>query len=260
MMRLLGPGDIDRALELSTGAGWNQTSEDWRRLLDLQPDGCFGIECDGRLAATATLLCHGQDLAWIGMVLTHPDYQRRGYARRLLEATLCKADELGVRGVKLDATDAGRPLYLSLGFRDEQPVERWQATPGVPASRAPSGACENLDWEAFGADRSRFLAALDPPLANESGFVYARAGIRARYLGPCVAASPAAARPLIAQMLGSHPGEPWFWDLLIENENAAGLARSLGFRPVRRLTRMVRGPQISRRDDLVYAIGGFEAG
>jgi GNAT superfamily N-acetyltransferase len=51
-------------------------------------------------------------LAWVGMVLTHPEYRRRGFARRLISHALEYARERGVMTLKLDATSAGRRLVL----------------------------------------------------------------------------------------------------------------------------------------------------
>src|SRR5580700_5178240 len=124
-MRLLREQDIAVAAELSAEAGWNQTPDDWRMLLQLNPENCFGIDADGQLVSTATLTCYGVQLAWIGMVLTSRNYRRRGFARSLLLRAIQRADELGVESLKLDATDQGQPLYESLGFRPEQAVERW---------------------------------------------------------------------------------------------------------------------------------------
>src|ERR1700686_5077863 len=98
-------------LALSTGAGWNQTPNDWMALLMNSPEGCLGIACDGRVVGTTTLACYETRLAWIGMVLTHPDYQRRGFARMLVSRAVELAHEREVRTVKLDATPQGRPLY-----------------------------------------------------------------------------------------------------------------------------------------------------
>jgi hypothetical protein len=67
-LRRLRAEDIPDAAQLSAQAGWNQTEEDWRTLLELSPEGCLAIEVDGRLAATTTLFCYGRGLAWIGMV------------------------------------------------------------------------------------------------------------------------------------------------------------------------------------------------
>src|SRR5438445_6279395 len=124
-LRLLNSRDLASAFELSTAAGWNQTVEDWAMLIELAPEGCFGIEADGWLVSTTTLVRYGQRLAWIGMVLTNAEYRGRGFARRLLAEALDRADSMGVETVKLDATDQGRPLYEKLGFEPEQAVERW---------------------------------------------------------------------------------------------------------------------------------------
>jgi GNAT superfamily N-acetyltransferase len=256
--------DVPAAFQLAFAAGWNQTEDDWRRLLLLEPDGCFGIEEGGRLVATATLLCHGREVAWLGMVLTHPDYRRRGFARRLVEETLALANARGIPSVKLDASDAGRPLYLDIGFRDEQPIERWRREPGplkvAPCSFSIGPADAALDAEAFGADRSRFLAALGPVSCFSSGFVLHRNGSRARHLGPCVARDGTEAARAIDSIVASCATEPWFWDLLPAHTEAVEIARGLGFAPVRRLTRMLRGAAIRTDDRLVYAIAGFEAG
>ena len=70
--------DMREALSLSTASGWNQTADDWRLLLELDSEGCLAVECDGLLAATTTLVCYGRQLGWIGMVLTRPEFRRRG--------------------------------------------------------------------------------------------------------------------------------------------------------------------------------------
>src|SRR5215472_11367337 len=103
-LRRLRAQDIPAAAQLSAQAGWNQTEEDWRTLLELGPEGCLAIEVDGHLAATTTLLCYGRRLAWIGMVLTKAEFQRRGFAKRLFREALKQADAMGIATIKLDAT------------------------------------------------------------------------------------------------------------------------------------------------------------
>jgi len=138
ILRKLSADDIPSAMELSTEAGWNQTPDDWRTLIELSPDGCVGIEVEGGLASTATLLCYGKRLAWVGMVLTRVRFRGRGYARRLLTETLKLADQMAIETVKLDATDQGQPLYEQLGFRCEQPIERWMQSASSEAPSLPS--------------------------------------------------------------------------------------------------------------------------
>jgi GNAT superfamily N-acetyltransferase len=266
-VRALLPNHIPAAAELSTQAGWNQTEWDWQMLLDVSPDGCFAIEYEGRLAATTVVTCYGQELAWLGMVLTHADYRRRGFARSLLEHALEFADRQHVQSVKLDATDQGQPLYESLGFRVEQEVQRWSGTGRDPARierSAPSAISQicAADREAFGADRSRLLGALagrKPPAVLRQNYLFWRPGVRAEYIGPCVSADVESARTLIAQCAGGDEAR-WFWDLLPANEHAAGLAADFGFRVERRLMRMTRGAELRGNDATIYAIAGFELG
>ncbi len=269
-LRGLRHNDLPDALELSRLAGWNQTRDDWETLLRLDPQGCFGIEVENHIVATATLLRYGKQLAWIGMVLTKPDYRRMGLARRLMQAALELSAEHGIDSVKLDATADGQPLYEQLGFRTEQIVERWfrdarqnqfdrTRSLGAPLS----SELTELDRQAFGADRSKVLhelAARNPPVAMPEGFCFAREGARSTYLGPCVAANQQSARTVIEQTLRASPESSWYWDILAGNENAVALAHEFGFVRQRRLERMAFGGHLPTNDQLVYAIAGFELG
>ncbi|HZR66733.1 MAG TPA: GNAT family N-acetyltransferase [Terriglobales bacterium] len=277
-IRRLSVADIPAGLELSALAGWNQTAEDWRMLLWLAPEGCFGMEVNGRVVGTATLICYGKELGWIGMVLTHPEFRGRGFAKRLFEHVLQRADVAGICTLKLDATDHGKPLYEKYGFRSEQTVERW----GGKLSEVGVTGCERftkhgeLDMEAFGADRSellRMLAVRGNCISSDAGFLMTRPGTIASYLGPCAARDQESAMDLFHVVLQRGVGDivgsggltdtqtrEWYWDLLPKNESAVELALKLGFTPRRKLTRMFRGQELRARDEFVYAIAGFEMG
>lgn len=263
-VRILQEQDIAVAAELSAEAGWNQTPDDWRMLLQLHPEGCFGIDRDGRLVSTATLVCYGSQLGWIGMVLTNSPYRRRGFARALLHHAVNQADQLGIKSLKLDATDQGQPLYAGLGFRTEQPVERWWRGDDVlsedsltPAPLNPASV--DTDRNAHGTDRSVLLRALaerSKVFAQADGFCLSRPGKRANYIGPCIARSAALARQFIQTCAGAES----YWDLLPQNQAAVTIATELGFTPQRKLVRMVRGRELRGREDWIYAIAGFELG
>jgi GNAT superfamily N-acetyltransferase len=272
-LRLMTTDDLAAATELSAAAGWNQTSEDWLMLMTLDPHNCLAIEADGRLVATTTLLCYSQRFAWIGMVLTSANYRGRGFARRLLTAAVDRADSLGIETVKLDATDAGKPIYERLGFKTEQPVERW-SRPASSQSRhlEPHRSSHfhmlsphllELDCEAFGADRSNILQTLAKRSmlhSSSEAFLFARPGRTTQYLGPCVSDGPGDAREIILEMTNASADTHWSWDLLPANKDAVALASELGFRRQRCLTRMARGKRLRGREDMVFAIAGFELG
>lgn len=255
-------------MRLKDAAGWNQTAEDWRRLIELAPGGCFGIELDGVLVSTTTAVCYGTDLAWIGMVLTSKEYRGRGFARTLMRHALDYIESRGIGCVKLDATDMGRPLYEQLGFVTESPIERWWRAP-APVEAAAAVPCGDIDRAldrlAFGADRWRLVQRLAQveSACEHDGFAMLRPGSDATYFGPCVASSPHTARELLELFLRAHSGEPIYWDVLPDNTAALELAARYGFSPGRRLARMAYGrdrDRFSCRNDLVYAIAGFEFG
>jgi len=266
-IRCLESFDIPAAMRLKEAAGWNQTGQDWERLLELEPEGCFGLEQDGVLAATATAVTYGEDLAWIGMVLTLPEFRGRGIARRLMERAMAFADSRGVAAVGLDATDMGIALYRQFGFAAAGTVERWERSRSagavVSGDVGPWEQDADLDRAAFGTDRSRLLVSLagwEAASIPGLGYGIGRPGSKAVYFGPCVAGSAGDADRLLRWFLARHPSEPVYWDILQGNREATRLASQYGFRPVRQLTRMFRGRVIQGDESLVFAIAGLEYG
>jgi len=271
-VRLLTHSDIPACMHLKDAAGWNQTEADWRNLLALAPDGCFGIDCDGELRATTTAVCFGRELAWIGMVLTQREYQRRGLARGLMKHAIQYLRNRSVAWIKLDATELGVPLYERFGFLEKGRIERWIRPMGAASSiRSSAGRYApdaDLDREAFGADRSpllNILSGIESASIAGMGFAMGRPGSLATYFGPCVARSASAARDLAAWFLHRHAQREIYWDILAANTDAVEIARELGFERGRELVRMalagVKDPSPLRNHDaLVFATAGFEFG
>lgn len=278
VVQTMMPSDTPSAMELSAAANWNQTREDWCLIMQLSPPGCRCIKAAEKIVATTTLLPYGTHLAWIGMVLTRSEYRRQGLARQLMEDAIAMAEQLGVRTLKLDATDQGRPLYESLGFVVETTIERWgrDGCELSPAAKEQdhshnvqlSHELISLDTQAFGVSRRTLLDSLSRSSkcdATPNGYVFSRPGRVARYLGPCVANSGYEAGQLIAAHLQSSKSkesnqDSWYWDLLSTNQEAISCAQKLGFTQRRLLWRMRRGEKIENNDAMVYAIAGFELG
>jgi GNAT superfamily N-acetyltransferase len=260
VVRDLRATDLTDAVQLSQLAGWNQTTADWRRLLLLAPDACFCIEQDDKVVASTTLVTYNRNCAWLGMVLSHPDWRGRGFARRLVEHTLALARSRGVLCVKLDATAQGQHLYESFGFQTEQVIERWER-PGMNSfAESPQSYCAELDQAAYGYSRAELLSSLGVASGAVKSFALTRPGAVRPYLGPCVAENSRAARDSIAPIVETDAATGWYWDLLPQNHDAVQLACSLGFNPVRSLVRMSLGSTLRKQEEKIFALAGLEFG
>ena len=156
-LRVMTEGDLAAVDELRRLAGWNQTPEDWRRLLELEPQGCFLAELDNELAGTVTTTAYGQAVAWIGMMLVHPKHRRQGIATLMMRQAIEYLRRRAVRLIGLDATPAGYPLYEKLGFvpewtltRSLNPNPNLNQTQPPPPAAASSETRElaDADWDA----------------------------------------------------------------------------------------------------------------
>jgi len=278
-IRLLTEGEVAAGLRLQRLEGWNQTERDWRRLLQLEPAGCFAAWLDGRFVGAVTTSTYGRELAWIGMMLVAPEHRRRGIATRLLSAALDYLRATGVAAIKLDATPAGRPIYEALGFVREGVIERWET---IAQARIVNGA-KSLDVEirqqihaldrfAFGADRARLLDALiaDSSVAPQvvmtpnrrlQGYALARRGLIASYVGPIIARDERAALALLDRMLAKLKGEKIFLDFHPGCGAASEVLLKRGFVKQRELIRMRYGSdEIATTAPQVFAIAGPEIG
>lgn len=262
-IRVLTPEDLTFADQIRSLAGWNQTLADWNRFLQHEPEGCFLAEWDGQPCGTVTTTSYGTDLAWIGMMLVHPDYRRRGIATALMETALNYLRGRGVRCIKLDATPDGQPVYERLGFRPEWEFQRWKLT--VPASSAnvekrvaEIGNLHLYDGAVFGADRYPWLERLRADsrvvLVSRNAYGMIRSGVRADYLGPCSAMDPMEGAILIQRLL-TYLNRDTFWDIPGPNQVAREIAREAGFEPVRSLMRMDLGDSITGVAKLQFALG-----
>lgn len=248
--RLLTTVDIPACLELCRAAGWNQLDADWRALIANEPSGCIGIELDGIIVSTATAVINPAGIGWIGMVLTHPGHRGHGYATQLLKESIALLETRGVATMKLDATDLGEPLYRKLGFAGEAPIERWRRDPAPCATAPLSGT--------YQAPLHHAAIPIEAIAQSSKAWAACRDGADARYFGPCYAAEAASADAVARALIAQYEARPFYWDLF-PSHAAAEVAARLGFAPVRKLLRMVRG-QMAATPPETFAIAGFEWG
>lgn len=255
-LRRMTADDLPAAQMLSSEQRWPHRIEDWDMLLSFG----FGyvVERDNRVVGTAMAWLYGDDAATLGMVIVSPEMQGKGLGRRLMEAVL---GDLGDRTVMLNATDAGIPLYRTLGFETAGPVFQHQGAAFsvpmaalIPEERVrPLGAKDmdtlrSLARRATGMNRDALLNLLVPGAqgivltrSNEPvGFSLFRRFGYGYVVGPTTAPDTGGAKALISHWLGSNSG--MFCRLDVPEES--GLSEwleELGLPRVNHVTRMVRG-------------------
>lgn len=275
----LTAADIPDCMSLSTEAGWNQNNDDWRRIL--ASGEVYGLRDGNALIASSAILPYGSSFGWICMILVTGGQQRRGHAIRLMQNCIERLEQRGLTA-GLDATPAGRTVYLQLGFEDIYPLSRLYAAqvsierePAAEAAIEPLSAADwpqlvRYDAAAFGGDRAALLRALQrerPDLAFVArregalaGYVFGRDGQFATQIGPIVADTSDIARDLSLVSLGSIHG-PVMIDVPDHQRDYYSWLLRCGFEKQRGFTRMLRGrSQPFDRPHLIMAITGPEFG
>ncbi|PYM96156.1 MAG: hypothetical protein DME04_02595 [Candidatus Rokuibacteriota bacterium] len=176
--------------------------------------------------SSAAVFDYGDSLLSIGMVLVAPPHRRRGLARAVMDRCLSMA---GRRPSTLIATPVGEPLYVGLGFVEVGRVVRMSvesaaagADGAAAGKRLPSiagndaRAVEQLDHEAYGANRSALLRSLLARAAATSVVRDARGGVRAfgiamrqrdqLVVGPLIARDASEALALFRSLAGGYAG------------------------------------------------------
>jgi len=207
--------DIEGADELIRSAfGWAQSRRnDLARFYEVQPDGWLLAEGQDRLVGMVGAVIFGS-CATIGMMAVDPREQGRGIGRFLMEALLDRLDRAGCPVALLDASPAGAPLYLKLGFVDEGRTREYVLPAGRSGGQAPEEASlvrradlpalEAFDAPVFGAQRGKLLAAyhadfpgraflVRTPDGEIDGYLFAQE----KKLGPWVARTPRTAEILL---------------------------------------------------------------
>ena len=273
-LRSMTASDIPAGMRLKAEAGWNQVEGDWRRFLDLGPDGCFVAERDGRVVGTVTT-CRLGSIGWIAMLLVEKTERGAGIGRSLLNRAVDSLESHGVTAVRLDATPQGRPLYESLGFRVDFRLIRYRGTisPIPPAPDLRTGEASEivgLDLAVTRTDRRVLLDRLvadhprhclvAPSLSGPiRGFVLWRPGSSASQIGPCIA-EPDAGVALLDEATRRLADPSVILDIPDGNGEAIAWAESRGLQASRELWRMTRGEVVVEDLPRLWASSGPEMG
>jgi len=258
-LRTLTQDDIPAVVALAQSIGWQHGEAEWARILSWSPQGCFLIEEEGRgPIGTVSTTPYGSALGWIGMVVVAPDRQRQGLGRQLMRAAMDYLITRDTERIMLAATEAGLPLYRSIGFREAGVFERWEGRASTylgprarPLRREDVDAVLRLDTVLFGTRRRHILVRLldefpdlawvDRQRGEVEGYLLARRTRTGVYLGPWMAWSTASAERLLRAALEAVQGQQVALNIPGHNARATMLARNHNLKRVRDTVCMIYG-------------------
>lgn len=258
--RTMTAEDIPSGLSFCRLAGWNQLARDWKLFLRMNPDGCLvALDENKDVVGTVATLPYQNKFAWIGMVLVHPSRRREGVGTALLHEAIKLTQEHNT--IKLDATPAGREVYVKLDFTDEYPISRMKLDSPVakelptvarPIEPVDMPAILELDQQVFGADRRSILkwnldgapqfAFVVEQQGRVEGFCFGRPGYNFNHIGPIVSRDVTVAMQLISIAIKQSKNKPVIIDVPEHSSEWSAFVSSLGFIRLRPLIRMYRGP------------------
>jgi predicted N-acetyltransferase YhbS len=247
----------------------------------LKPNRWLVARLDGAPVGVGGVTCYGP-FAWLGLMAVDPAMQRRGIGQALVEALIVRAHELGCEAVLLDASNTGASVYARIGFGEDDRVRVYtrvapEGSPDgaftaaqriTPLTQDDLAALVAFDARYFGARREALLAASLHRYEDRVFAARAEAGAISGYLvaqeqrfGPWVAATPEAARALLAHALTLPYATPPSVIVPAQNRDATDLLGRSGFRSSRELRHMRYGgePGLQRRERL-YGQASFAIG
>jgi len=280
-LRKMQLSDMDSLMKLKDAEGWNQLEKDWALLINYKESVNLVAVLENRIVGTVTAINYANTVAWIGMMLVDRAHRGRGISKLLMLDAIDKLKKCN--SIKLDATHAGRPVYLKLGFiieytlhrmtnpsaskisPCENPIETEKISPGdIPEIAA-------YDKRVFGADRTELITLLyeDCPesawLIRENnqlaGFCLGRRGQNFTQIGPVNATSEILAKALIRSAINQTTGRALVVDIPASKSETKAWLEACGFMSQRPFDRMYlrNNPHPGIIENL-YLIAGPELG
>jgi GNAT superfamily N-acetyltransferase len=259
-IRNMREADIPGGIRLCRAAGWNQLEQDWRFFLDMpEGDAFVAVDEQENIVGTVASMRYQDKFGWVAMMLVDPERRRQGIAMLLMQHVLNELKDL--RSIKLDATPAGREVYVRLGFKDEYVLTRWicdqshteeERQPGIASMTADD--LENvlrIDNKVFGADRRELIQYFvndEPRFAHVLikdgqlvGYCLGRKGFNYYSVGPVIAPGADDAQKLISAAMAQARDKLLIIDVPQQHQVLGQWLQQVGFKQQRDLIRMYLG-------------------
>ncbi len=278
--RLLRREELDLVLEWAATEGWNPGLADAAAFWAADPKGFWGMERDGKLIGSASIVSYGGRLGFVGLFIVVPEFRGQGYGSAFWKFFIDRLRQRLDPGASaaLDGVFAMQAYYARSGFVFFHRNLRMEGT-GVAGDQdrrlialtdLPFDDVLSYDEAHFCTSRPEFLKRWINPVGGRGlGFVEdgrllgsgvvrpCRNGFK---IGPLFADTPEIAEILFTALSAQAAGQPLFLDIPENNPAAVALAARQGMKECFGCARMVMGPAMALPWAEIYGVTTFELG
>lgn len=278
--RPLVRSELDTVLSWAEAEGWNPGRQDAEAFWAADPEGFYGLELDGTLIGSGSIVSYGGKLGFVGLFIVRPEWRGKGYGSYLWKCLISRLRERLQPGAAaaLDGVFAMQSYYARSGFVFSHRNLRMEGV-GTRADRAPElvemhkhpfERVVEFDRRHFVGHRPEFLRHWMRP---EGGLAlgYLRDGVlagcgvirpcaRGFKIGPLIGEDPQIAEALFAALSDRAAGHPIFLDTPENNPEALALAKRHGMKECFGCARMVMGNAPEIPWHMIYGVTTFELG
>lgn len=279
-LRTLSRAELDTIVDWAAAEGWNPGLEDAEAYWAADPEGFAGVERQGELIASGSMVSYDGAYGFIGFFIVRPELRGQGIGRRIWKE-LCDRMTARLRpgaAIGIDGVFEMQDFYAATGFELSHRNLRMQ---GVGASgdagdalvalrELPFGDLVTFDRFHFGVDRPSFLRRWVDPVGGLGlgevadgrihGIGVARRCREGYKIGPLFADDAECADRILAGLARVTEGEPIFLDVPELNPSAVALAERHGMHEVFGCARMYAGAPPPVPWDRIYGVTTFELG
>lgn len=264
-------------LDWAAAEGWNPGLGDAAPFWTADPEGYLVAEADKRLVGAISLVRYGEDYAFLGFYIVHPQVRGQGVGLRLWNAAMDLAQD---RIVGLDGVVAEQENYRRSGFAYAHANFRYGGRVRCPAPTDPRVTPVSpvhmpliVDYDArFNpARREAFLREWLKEQETRQSFALLQGTGIAGYgtiracregfkIGPLFSDTDVGAELIFRALVASTGGGQVFLDIPQPNAEAQALCVRHGLSPVFETARMYRGSVPDLPLGHIYGITTFELG
>ena len=166
-IKVMTEKDIPFAVSMTDAEKWGYTAEDFKRLIKIEPEGCF-LACENGAEIGIVTSTSYEDYGFIGSLIVKNDYRGRNTGEMLMHRAMDHLHHKGVATVELDGVIPALSLYRRLGFKDKYLSLRLKREPYKDNEQAKAKETVFLpdditryDSAATGLSRGRLLSSYE---------------------------------------------------------------------------------------------------